>query len=245
MREPPLPLPAGQDVTSRAAIDLAAHAVAPQARPLAQAVKAYLHPPTAGCGSRYMRRAPQRQVLPAAAPLALLALVLAASAPCRAAGQTADPNAPAHLVSTPEEFEAALNNGTYGIVQIMKPLVLGRGFKATIRRPLLITSPARTQIVWCDAACMAGPPPASAAEAYPLIEVATGGSAAFVRLFFRAFVPPAGTWGGGDGAAAVAAMSKLVGPAMAAESPVPLGIGSAGGTVSAALLVAGLVLACA
>lgn len=79
---------------------------------------------------------------------ALTLLVLAALA----AGQ---PTSAAPVrVTTPDELLAAVNNGSVGTIHVVKPMTLPAGWgPARPARSLLIYSPYRVVLDWCDEEC--------------------------------------------------------------------------------------------
>ena len=97
--------------------------------------------------------APVLLLLAVLSPLALTCA--AAQAPPGAAA--ADPVAPVE-VSSPAELLAAINDGSGGVIHLMKPMVLPTGWgPARPARPLLILSPYRVILDWCDADCLVSP----------------------------------------------------------------------------------------
>jgi hypothetical protein len=105
----------------------------------------------AAAAPRPALRLATRQPTRAWAPLLLLAAVLLAAPP--AAAQPRPQTAPAQ-VSTPDELLAALSNGTASQIHLMRPMVLPDGWgPARVARPLLVMSPYRVILDWCDAKC--------------------------------------------------------------------------------------------
>ncbi|KAI8471116.1 MAG: hypothetical protein J3K34DRAFT_238636 [Monoraphidium minutum] len=165
-------------------------------------------------------------------PLAVLALLLQWAAPAllllpppRAAAQPAPPAA----VSTPAELLAAVNNGTAGTIHIMRPMALPLGWgPARPARPLLIMSPFRVVLDWCDDACQAAPP----ASLGPRFVLQEGAAVTWNRLFFRNFLPhaPPGAAGAPRRAALLAARR------LDWRSPVPF-VASEGGAAAYNLVV--------
>jgi hypothetical protein len=84
--------------------------------------------------------------------LAILALAAAPLAP-RAAAAAARPALV--QVSDPAQLLAAISQGDADLIHVMRPMVLPHGWgPARAARPLLVTSPHRALIDWCDPACM-------------------------------------------------------------------------------------------
>ncbi|KAI8472387.1 MAG: hypothetical protein J3K34DRAFT_209795 [Monoraphidium minutum] len=76
----------------------------------------------------------------------------------------------------------------------MRPMVLPTGWgPARPARPMLILSPFRVVLDWCDADCLAGAPGANA----PKFILEDGAAVSWNRLFFRNFLPPAPPGAGG------------------------------------------------
>jgi hypothetical protein len=112
-----------------------------------------------------------------AACLLAAVVVLAASWPCLGAAQPTP-------VETPQQFRQALEDPDVSSINIMKALTLGRDWgPVRVNRPLLVQSPHRAILDFCDDACNAGSMP------HPHIIIGAGGSVSFTRLFFRNFIP--------------------------------------------------------
>eukprot|EP00878_Enallax_costatus_P007009 GHUV01007345.1.p1 GENE.GHUV01007345.1~~GHUV01007345.1.p1 ORF type:complete len:1094 (+),score=299.39 GHUV01007345.1:294-3575(+) len=88
-------------------------------------------------------------------------------------------------VTNHQEFLAALNSPSVQQIAITKPFTLNSSLgPATVTRQLLITSPFRAILDWCDEACNTG-----AAPANPFLVAGPGAMITFNRLFFRNFIP--------------------------------------------------------
>jgi len=107
-----------------------------------------------------------------AATVAALLLGVAALA-CSISPTAAQP-APVQ-VRNPAELLAAINGGTAAAIHLMEPMVLPEGWgPARVARPLLIMSPYRVVLDWCDAEC----------------RVSTAASFVAALLAWRPHVPP-------------------------------------------------------
>jgi hypothetical protein len=105
------------------------------------------------------RRPPAHRRAPAPLLVLLLACAAAAALPAPALAQpgagagAAAPQAPLQ-VRTPAELLAAINGGAAATIHLMAPMVLPEGWgPARASRPLLIMSPFRVILDWCDAEC--------------------------------------------------------------------------------------------
>ncbi|KIY94940.1 hypothetical protein MNEG_13023 [Monoraphidium neglectum] len=174
------------------------------------------HPPAPR--RRASRAATGRLLLP-------LLLLLCTAAALRVAAADAAPDE----VSTPEELLAAINERTNGVIHIMKPMVLPTGWgPARPARPLLILSPFRVILDWCDAQCRSGAVNASA----PKFILEDGAAVSWNRVFFRNAVPPVPA---GAGAAARRA-ALMAAPGVQWASPTPF-VASKGGGATYNLVV--------
>eukprot|EP00775_Hariotina_reticulata_P006920 gene6920-7138_t len=100
--------------------------------------------------------------------------------------QQAQAQAPsaATRVTTPDEFLTALEDPGVASIAVMKPMQIPSNWgPARISRQLLITSPFRAMVVWCDELCNAGK------QQHPLIVLEDGAMVTFNRLFFRNYIP--------------------------------------------------------
>jgi hypothetical protein len=124
------------------------------------------------------------------------------------------------VVSSVEEFKAALLSPAVGNIVIMRSMALPHDFgPVAISRQLLITSPIRSVIDWCDDVCNAARTPIK-----PYIVLQGGAQVTFNRVFFRNLVPYSNA-------------SKSSSPALDyINSPVPFVV-SAGGQVTYNLVV--------
>ncbi|WIA41787.1 hypothetical protein OEZ86_009120 [Tetradesmus obliquus] len=89
------------------------------------------------------------------------------------------------VVTSVEQFKAALLNPAVGNIVIMRSMALPHDFGTVpISRQLLITSPIRSVIDWCDDVCNAAKTPIK-----PYIVLLGGAQVTFNRVFFRNLVP--------------------------------------------------------
>lgn len=110
--------------------------------------------------------------------------------PANAAPDTAPAPTPSPaLVSTPDELRAALEGGAADAIHIMAPMALPLGWRATVSRTVLIMSPYRVVLDWCDAACREAALRGAAPPAAKLV-LLEGAAVSWTRVFFRNFVPP-------------------------------------------------------
>jgi hypothetical protein len=92
--------------------------------------------------------------------------------------------APATRVTTPDEFLAALEDPSVASIAVVKPMQIPSNWgPARISRQLLVTSPFRAIIDWCDKLCAAGK------LQHPFIILEDGAMVTFNRLFFRHYIP--------------------------------------------------------
>jgi hypothetical protein len=97
-------------------------------------------------------------------------------------------SSPAVVISA-EEFKAALMNPTVWNIVIMRSMALPHDFgPVPVSRQLLITSPIRSVIDWCDDICNAGRTPME-----PYIVLQDGAQVTFNRVFFRNMLPHSST----------------------------------------------------
>jgi hypothetical protein len=124
------------------------------------------------------------------------------------------------MVSSVEEFKAALLSPSVGNIIILRSMQLPHDFgPVPISRQLLITSPFRSVIDWCDDVCNAAKKPIR-----PYIVLQSGAQVTFNRVFFRNLVPHSNA-------------SQSSSPALDyTHSPVPFVV-SAGGQVTYNLVV--------
>lgn len=118
-----------------------------------------------------------------------------------------------------QELLAALNDPSVAQIAVMKPFTLDSSLgSATVTRQLLITSPFRAILDWCDDACSNQP-----TAVKPFLIAGPGAMVTFNRLFFKNFVPQS--------------KAALTNPALEfIKSPVPY-VKSAGGQVTYNLVV--------
>ena len=98
-------------------------------------------------------------------------------------------------VTTPAELLLALEDPSVSAISIMRPMTLSSTWgPAVVKRQLLVNSPFRSQIDFCDQQCEAGQ------ASNPHIIVGQGGALTFSRLFFRHYIPPSknGNYSGWD-----------------------------------------------
>lgn len=88
-------------------------------------------------------------------------------------------------VTSHKDFLRALEDSSVQQVAIMKPFILDSSLgTAVVNRQLLITSPFRAMLNWCDDACNAGTAPQK-----PFVVAGPGAIITFNRLFFKNFIP--------------------------------------------------------
>lgn len=166
-------------------------------------------------------RAGSSSVLPGALPLLLVGLLLlaAATTAAAAAAPPAPPTPPPGTapVSSAAQFLKALEDPAVNSISVMKPFAMphGPGVKpAVVQRQVLITSPIRAMIDWCDKQCQA----AGSKAGSPLIIMGKVREAAVVLQSCRTapFLPPCLA----AGAVAVAVLNNLtMNPLVAASWP--------------------------
>lgn len=88
-------------------------------------------------------------------------------------------------VTNHKELLVALNDPSVQQIAVTKPFTLDSSLgPATVTRQLLITSPFRAILDWCDDDCNAGTAPTK-----PFLIAGPGAIITFNRLFFRNFIP--------------------------------------------------------
>jgi hypothetical protein len=88
-------------------------------------------------------------------------------------------------VTTPDELLLALEDPSVAAISVTAPMTLPYNWgPAVVKRQLLVNSPIRAMIDFCDEQCEAGQ------ASNPHIIVGQGGALTFNRLFFRHYIPP-------------------------------------------------------